>query len=530
MSVTAAREAHARGEWRATYDALVPDRDGLEPADLARLADAAWWLGDTPDSMEMSEDLYQRLIAAGSDTQAADRAIRLSLQWFARGDLQIAYAWMARARRLLDTMPRCSLHGYLAYLQAGVDLEVTGDAELAAAAASEVRGYARDFADPALDSFAFALGGLAEVRRGRTAAGFAQLDEAMLPVLAGRVDPLWSGDLYCTVIHLCDELADLSRMRAWTEALARWSESRSTTFMFAGVTRIHELQLIAADGDWDTVEQELGGASDDLVGAHGWLAGEGYYCLGEVRRLRGDADGARAAYARAGELGRDPQPGASLLLRSEGRIDEALAQLRVSLAEHGALGRAGLLPAAVDLALETGDTAYAETLADELVETAAWFGTAGLRARTAEAQAALRLAGGDPTAAIPLLEEAAQVYREQRHRYASAAVHERLAAAYRALGEHGRAEADEATAVAIYRRLGAAPDLARLSPRVRPGGLTEREVEVLRLVCTGASNAQVAGALTISGKTVSRHLANIFTKIGVSSRTAAAAWAREHGV
>ncbi len=530
MSVVDARAAHARGDWRAAYDALSPDREALEPTDLALLEEAAWWLGATPDSMAVSEDLYQRLVADGSAAQASDRALRLSLQWFARGDVQIAYAWLARAQRLLRTLPRCSLHGYLAYLEAGVDLEVTGDPEPAAAAASVVTAHARDFADPTLDSFALALGGLAEVRRGRTAAGFAQLDEAMLPVLAGRVDPLWSGDLYCTVIHLCDALADLARMRAWTEALARWSTPRSTTFMFAGVTRIHELQLIAAEGDWDVVEHELGDRSADLVGAHGWLAGEGYYALGEVRRLRGDADGARTAYDRSEELGRDPQPGRALLLRDEGRPDDALAQLRVALAEQDRLGRAGMLPAAVDLALESGDRAYAASLVDELAETAARYGTAGLRARTDVAAAALRLVDGAPAAAVPLLEDAAQVYREQRYRYASAVVHERLATAYRALGDHPRAEAEEATAVAIYRRLGAGPDLARLTPRDRPGGLTGREVEVLRLVATGSSNAEVATALTISRKTVSRHLANIFTKIGVSSRTAAAAWAHQHGL
>jgi DNA-binding NarL/FixJ family response regulator len=528
--VTAAGEAHARGDWRATYDALAPDRDVLDLTDLARLADAAWWLGETPDSMALSEDLFQRLVGDGADTEAAERALRLSLQWFARGDLPIAFAWLARARRLLEPLPRCALHGYLAYLEASVDLEVTEDPGPAASAASTVRTYAEEFADPALDSFAHALGGLAAVRRGRTAAGFARLDEAMLPVLAGRVDPLWSGDLYCTVIHLCDALADLTRMRAWTEALGRWSRSRSATFMFAGVTRIHELQLVAAEGDWDTVERELGDASADLVDAHGWLAGEGYYGLGEVRRLRGDPAGARAAYARAEELARDPQPGRALLLRAEGRPRDALAQLRVSLAEHSPLGRAGLLPAAVDLALETGDPSYAETLASELEETATRFGTAGLRARAAQTRAALLLAVDDPTAAIPLLEEAAQVYRDQRHRHASAQVHERLAAAHRALDDTARAAAEEATAMAIYARLGAAPDLARLDRHPRPGGLTDREVEVLRLVSTGSSNQQVADTLTISGKTVSRHLANIFVKIGVSTRTAAAAWARDHGL
>jgi len=62
----------------------------------------------------------------------------------------------------------------------------------------------------------------------------------------------------------------------------------------------------------------------------------------------------------------------------------------------------------------------------------------------------------------------------------------------------------------------------------RPGGLTEREVEVLRLVASGRTNPEIAAVLYLSEKTVARHLSNIFAKVDVSSRTAAAAYAFEH--
>ena len=531
MSVTAARTAYARGEWQRVVDALEPERSGLDTSDLVLLGEASWWLGDSPTSMAVSEEVFQRLLVTPEGTQAAaEQAVRLSLQWFTRGDLQIGGAWLARARRLLDDLPTCPLHGYLAYCEAAGDLDLTGDPTTAAEAAVSVDELATRFDDPTLRCFALALRGLAAIRSGDTAGGFARLDEAMLPVLAGRVEPLWAGDLYCTVIHLCDDLADLARMRAWTAQLARWSAPMPQTFMFAGVTRIHELQLVMAEGDWSSVEHELGDRSADLVGAHGWLAAEGYYTLGEVRRLRGDVAGARAAYGRARELGHEAQPGEALLLVATGRVADALDQLRISLTDEDRLRRARVLPAAVDAALACHETAYAEGLAHELEATATWFGTAGLRARACEARAALHVAGGRAADALPLLEQAAGVYREQRHRHASARVHERLAAARRALGQDETARADLATAVAIYTRLGATPDLDRLVTHAHPGGLSDREVEVLRLVATGSTNQQVADVLVISGKTVSRHLANIFTKLGVSSRTAAAAWARDHGV
>lgn len=478
--------------------------------------------------MAVSEEVYQRLLARGADRQAADRAMRLALEWAVRGDFQVATAWLARARRLLDDLPPCVQHGYLAYVEGALDLDMAGDPGPAAAASEQVQHLAREFDDPALESFALVLAGMAAVRAGETAAGFARLDEAMLPVLAGQVEPLWAGDVYCTVVHLCDELADLTRMRSWTDAMGRWSVPRSETFLYARVTRIHELQLAMAEGDWDTVEQELGGHSASLVGAHGWMAGEGYYTLGEVRRLRGDSEGAREAYALARDLGHDAQPGDSLLLLAEGRTEDALAALRIALADHDRLGRARILPVMIDLTLARGETAYAESLTAELESTAGWFGTAGLGARASQARAAVLVATGDPAAAIPHLERAARVYREQRHQHASAAVHERLAEAHRALGRADAAAAEDATARAIYTRLGAEPDLRRLAPRGNPGRLTDREVEVLRLVARGASNREVAGALTISAKTVSRHLANIFSKIDVATRTAAAGWARDH--
>lgn len=530
MSVIGAREAYERGDWRATYDALSPVRDDLGPADLEVLALAAWWLGDSPASMAVSEELYQRLVATGAPDQAAERAMRLSLEWFTRGDPQIGRAWLVRARRLLDDLPRSPAHGYLVYLTASMDLMEAPDAAAAEEAGVELEGYVAEFDDPALRSFALMLRGMAAVTGGRTAAGFADLDEAMLPVMAGGVDPLWAGDFFCTVIHLCDELGDLARMRAWTSAMARWSAPRPPTFMYAGVTRVHELQLLMAEGSWAAVERELGERSAGLVGAHGWLAGEGYYTLGEVRRLRGDAVAARAAYEQARTLGHDAQPGEALLLRSEGSPAEGLAGLRVALADGHPLLRARLLAAGVDLALDVHDRDGAGTMAAELEATAGHFASPGLLARAAEARAALLLADGDARAAVPLLEQAGAVYRTQRHRHASALVHERLAAAREVLGDAAAARAERATALAIHHQLGAAPDLARLAPHALPGGLTGREAEVLALVRSGCTNREVAAELSISEKTVSRHLANIFTKIGVGSRTAAATWAHEHHV
>jgi DNA-binding NarL/FixJ family response regulator len=88
----------------------------------------------------------------------------------------------------------------------------------------------------------------------------------------------------------------------------------------------------------------------------------------------------------------------------------------------------------------------------------------------------------------------------------------------------------------VFAELGAAPDveavdsLAQTGSSPTPGGLTARELDVLRLVASGRTNRAIASDLVLSEKTVARHVANIFTKLGLSSRAAATAYAYEKGL
>lgn len=87
----------------------------------------------------------------------------------------------------------------------------------------------------------------------------------------------------------------------------------------------------------------------------------------------------------------------------------------------------------------------------------------------------------------------------------------------------GRLDSDAVNAV-----LAAAGQRARPVHREWPGGLSDREVEVLRLVATGLSNREMARRLIIAEKTVGHHIQHIYNKIGVSSRAAATLFAMQH--
>jgi DNA-binding NarL/FixJ family response regulator len=112
-----------------------------------------------------------------------------------------------------------------------------------------------------------------------------------------------------------------------------------------------------------------------------------------------------------------------------------------------------------------------------------------------------------------------------------------IALGCRRLGDEDGAQVELDAARWTFERLGATPDVervSRLASRAASGGeahgLTGRELEVLRLVASGRTNRAIAERLSISERTVERHVSNIFNKLRVSSRTAATAHAYEHGL
>lgn len=526
-----ARTAYARGDWHAAHRQLTRARtlSELSTGDLNILGSSAWWLGQAKESLEISEQVYHRLEDDDDASGAAMTALNLGLLWLIRRDLVIASGWINRARRILHDLPEGPEHGYLIFLDAVLELDYL-DLAPAPEDADRLQELGRRLRAPALTSFGLVLAGMADIRSGSTASGFAQLDEAMLPVLAGQLPAEWAGGIYCMVIHACHQLADLPRMRAWTQATEQWCGQFTGEVVYSGICRVHRLQLLSIEGGWAAAEQAIAQSGAELVGLNNWVAGEAFYQLGELRRLRGDYDGAREAYARARGLGTEPQPGESLLQQAGGKQEAAWAGLCAALAGRDHLSGARLLESAVEIALALGLADEAQRLCGQLEDTAAEFGTSGFRAWAAQARAAVLLAQSRHAEALSVLQAAVREYRNLHARYETAKVYELLAQAHRGLGQSDAAAADSATALAIYRELGAGPDVQRLDGARLPGGLTEREADVLACIAAGASNKDTAEALFISQKTVGRHLANIFAKLGVSSRTAAAAWAHEHGL
>ena len=522
-----AHSAHDRRDWSTSYAAFVR-ADGLGTMaldDLDAYATAAWRLGHGKEAVRLAERVYGQLVRT-DPAAAAMKALDLGLEWLTRGDLNIGQGWMNRARRLLADAPEGPTHGYLVYLEAVVAV-LNQDAEELSRRANALRQLCDGFDDPSLASLSLVAQAMAAIYEARVSDGYALVDEAILPLLAGDVRVEWAGDIYCLVLSLCHRLNDLPRMRSWTESMERWCDVHNPATYYR-VCDVHRLQLAAAHDDYRQLENELLTASSALEGVNSWVGGWGFYQLGEVRRLRGDADGALAAFAKARSLGIDPQPGEALLRCALGHTQVAWTDLRVALSGQDRLGRMGMLRAAVEIALARDRIDEAEQHCRELEDGAKAFGTPGFRACAAHARGAVLVRRGDFAAALHSLESALRGYRIQKSRYETAEVYEWMALAHNGVGEHDTAAADVATAESIYAQLAVEP--SSTCGRRAPGGLTRRELEVLRAIASGATNRQVAQQIVISEKTVARHLANVYAKLGVSSRTAAVAWAYQQGV
>ena len=313
------------------------------------------------------------------------------------------------------------------------------------------------------------------ITEARMAEAYGLIDEAMLPVLADQVPIDWAGDIYCVVLNQCHRLADMPRMRAWTQSMERWCNDFAASANYGGVCDVHRLQLSTATENYRTLEHRLAAVSQALEEVNRWASGEGYYQLGEVRRLCGDVDGAFAAFARARAVGIEPQPGEALLRCSTGDHETAWTDLRVALAGEDALGRMRLLRGAVDVALARGALDEAERHCAELESGAEAFGTPGFRAWAAHARGALLVRQGRHADALGVLEAALREYRTQQSRYETAQVYEWMAIAHNALGNDDLAAADTATAESIYTQLGVEP--AEVFGRESPGNLTKREID-----------------------------------------------------
>jgi DNA-binding CsgD family transcriptional regulator len=347
-----------------------------------------------------------------------------------------------------------------------------------------------------------------------------------------------TGLIYCSVIECCHKVYALGRAREWTAALGRWCDGQGQMMLFTSTCQVHRAEILQLQGAWaDALAEALRASEQHARGIDEYPSGAAFYQQGEILRLRGELEAAEEAYRSASGAGAEPHPGLALLWLARGRTRAAAAAIGRALGETGdPLARARLLPARIEILLAGRDHEGARAACGELAEIAARFRTDALQATAAQARGALELAAGNPREALVELRVAWKEWQALEFPHAAARTRELLGLACRALGDRAGGRMELEAARAAYASLGARPDVARVDallanrPDAGRHGLTPREIQVLRLVAAGRSNKEVADLLSLSVKTVERHVGNLLTKLDVPSRVAATAWAYENEV
>lgn len=533
------RGRHAFGErvWPDAYEHLTAaDRaSALAPEDLERLATAAYLTGRDAESTDIWTRAHRCRLERGEHREAVRCAFWLGFGLMQRGETAQGGGWLARAASLVEQNELdCVERGYLLLPQALMAMGA-GETGVALERCDEAHSVARRFDDPDLSALGTIGRGEALLRLGRTGEGMRLFDEAMVSVTAGETSPTVAGIVYCAVIEACQHVSDLRRAREWTAALDRWCDGQPGLVPYRGQCLVHRAQVLQVGGQWAAALAEAERARSRLADPPHPAIGMAHYQVGELHRLRGEFDAAEDAYREAHAYGREPQPGLALLRLAEGRPDAATTAIDAALEEaRDQMARAQLLPAYAEIMLAAGRGDDAQAAAEELDALAGDGGATVHGAVAAQTRGAVLLAASDPAAALEPLRQALHSWQDLDAPYEAAQARVLLAAACRAVDDHDRAQMECDAARRVFEDLGAAPALARLdemvsdAPRTLP--VTARENEVLRLVADGRTNREIAEALVISEKTVERHLANIFTKIGVSNRAAATAFAYDHGL
>ncbi len=544
--LASAHEWLARGDWKKAREAFETVRAVVEePEILEGLGVAGWWLDDAEAVFEARARAYLLYRRRGDRRGAARVAMTIAMDSFHfRGQTSVAKGWLRRAARLLEGLPTASEHAWLRVWDCELSLATGQDAARAREVAAEAAAIGRELGDPDAEMMALSLEGLALVTQGMIEDGMRRLDEAATAALSGdMVNPLAIGITCCHLVTACEIVRDFGRAAEWCDRVREFS-ARVSWSVLSSVCRTQHAGVLIWGGAWSDAEAELEQAIRHLGGVRPAMQEQPLVRLAELRRRQGRFEEAEALLERVDWHPHGRLVRAAIALdrgMAESAVDHTrrfLEQAPPSNKTDRAVGGELLLRAELTL----GRTPNPRTLED-IQELAAGVGTDPVRASARIAEALIAAASGQHDRARGALEDAIGLLARAGARYETARARVDLARSLLALRRADAARAELERAGRAFEELGAAWDArgARAlmdeafgepktgTERARPGGLSARELEVLRLMAEGLSNPQIAKRLVVSEFTVKRHVANILTKLDLPTRAAAAAYAAREG-
>ena len=294
--------------------------------------------------------------------------------------------------------------------------------ETALALLDRVAAIGDRFGDPDLLALTRHAQGRTLIRSGKVTEGVALLDEAMVAVTTDEVTPLVVGGVYCSVVSGCQEIFDWRRAQEWTAAMSAWAAPQDDLVLFRGQCLLRRSEVLQLRGDWAGAQEEARRALARFLDPPGQpRIGDAYVQMAELHRLHGELAEAEENYRLASQHGKRIQPGLALIRMAQGDPAAALASLRHALDESPERRfRPMLLAAAAEAAIAAGDVPAARNAAEELATIAGDIVAPYLRALSARAGGAVRLAEGDARGALRVLRESEAIWQELEAPYEAA--------------------------------------------------------------------------------------------------------------
>ena len=462
--VAAGREAAAARRWGDAYELLIEaDAESpLAPEDLGLLIQATFWTRSPEAATPIMERAYAAYLKAGNTRGAAALAIDLAHEYTSvKLQKSVGSGWLSRAERLLAELDEGPEHGYIA-LQHGLEALSRNDFDEALEQGRIAERIGKEHGDRALEVRGIQRQGVALVYKGEVGQGNLLLDEAAAAAFNENLDPYSTLVVYCNVIGHCRDVSSFDRAAQWTERAQQFCDEHSVS-AFPGMCRVNRAEVMRFEGKLADAEATANQAYEELQSWAPRIAAAALNEVGEVRLRLGELKKAEEAFAQADDLGREPEPGRSLLALARGKVPAAYSSIRRALQDEtlGPIARARYLPALVEIALAAGELDAAAEASAELDQIAGLYDTIALHATAEQAEGLVRLAQGEADRAIAPLRRALRVWRETNARYEEARTRLLLGRAYRDTGDEEGAIAELARAGQIFDQLGARLDQER---------------------------------------------------------------------
>jgi DNA-binding CsgD family transcriptional regulator len=531
--VAAGELALSEGAWEVALDRFEAAlAQSTSPDGLDGLARALWWLDRQPEAIDARVRAYALFRHAGDVAHAVRIALWLAHEYSAvQGNEPAAEGWLARAEHMLTDEVDVVERGYVDLARA----ERCLDPAVAVGHAEAALAVARRLDDSDLELAALSRLGLVEITLGRVDEGLGHLDQAMAAATGEEAASFETvARTCCSLVQACDLAGDDDRVREWGKVVEGY------------VHRHDELRLLTfcptCEADLLRSGDRPGDSEADLVHALATLAttGQRSRCvdpavrLSQLRIAQGRVEEAEEALAGYGGSSTAVRADAAIrLARGEPAAAVALLERQLSLISRDGLLAVPLLAQLVEAHLATGESAGAQSTVSELETLAARTGNVRVTAVALATAGRVASATGSPDA-VELLERAASVFGRLRMPYEEARTRLELARALRSRGGV-LAVVEAQSALKAFDRLGARTESDRAAALLRDLGvrgrtgpknvglLTEREQEVLHLLAQGLTNREIGTRLFLSAKTVEHHVGAVLRKLGVRTRTEAAA-------